>query len=254
MADSSLGAKDKEGQFAISTPTGRLVVTVDADGDVVLGRPSPGDARQLWRWRKGGQLINAETGRAAAYVETSQGDKLSTRACADGDRTQIWSAVASGPPDSPFSLYNSVNDAGEYQVASIYAQVLGPGTPVCLAALTPLSHGQLWFYTSSGTIVCAEDPNLLLTATFAGPVLVAAPLTAPANPAFQRWSFAQSALLCVATGQALTVAHSSSPGLLTSPLQANQTWGWTPGYPLATILNESPRTVSRVHWRSAYRV
>jgi len=234
------GPRDNEGRFAIYTPTGRFVVTVDAGGDVILGRPSPGDTRQLWRWDKGGRLINGEAGRAAALLKASQGDKLSTRALADGDPTQIWSIFASGPPDnSPFSLYNSVSESGNYQVASIAYETLAPGSSLYLQSLTAFSHGQLWFYTSSGTIVCVEDPGLLLTATSTGQVFVAAPLTSPANPAFQQWRFTEGALTCVATGQALTVAAPLGAEALTSPLAANQSWSWTPGYLLTTILNQS---------------
>jgi hypothetical protein len=251
------GPRDREGRFVIYTPTGRFVVTVDADGDVILGHPSPGDARQLWRWREGGQLINGKTGRVAAFRETSQGTKLSTNAPVDGDPTQVWIIVAAGPPDdSPFSLYNSVADSGNYQVASIYTQYLRPGVPVYLETQTPLTHGQLWFYTSNGTIYCAEDPNLLLTATTTGAVFVAAPLCAPANPTFQQWILQQWILqqwivagnsgyviFNVETLQVLTAAAPAAPlqtQPFTNPPPANQTWNWTPGYPLTTILNQPP--------------
>src|SRR5262245_23989060 len=49
------GPKNADGRFAIYTPTGELVVTIDGAGDVVLGHPSSGDARQRWRWDKAGR-------------------------------------------------------------------------------------------------------------------------------------------------------------------------------------------------------
>src|SRR5262249_14785780 len=184
---------------------------------------------------------NGHTGGAAAFVEAPRGEDLGTRAPAAGDATQRWNLVASGPPvGSPFALVNSVDANGNSQVVSIYYQVLGPGTPVYLETLTPFSHGQLWLYTTAGTIVCAEDSNLLLTAPSPGSALGGAPLVAPANPAFQTWSFAQGALINLATGQALTVASPLQVQPLASPPGGNQTWSWTPGYPLTAILAEPP--------------
>ena len=251
-------SKDNEGRFTLETPTGHFA-TVNAAGDIVVGPSSPGDARQLWKWGQGGQLINGDSAQAAAFVSVPGGQKLTTRPPKTGEATQVWNVVASGPADNnPVALCNSwvadtvtipddppVQVPGtSYQVAAINGANLGPGVAVVNATLAPSTQGQLWLCNATtdttGTIVCAENPNLLLTATDAGAVYVAAPLVAPANPAYQQWSFsAQGALTNAATqgaltfggsGEQLTVtAVNSSPG-------TNQTCGWTPGNPLDAIL------------------
>src|SRR5271165_4409545 len=174
------GQKDKEGRFTLETPTGQFA-TINAGGDIVLGPASPGDARQLWSWGQGGQLINGQSGQAAAFVPAPQGQKLTTRAPKAGEATQVWNVVASGPPDnSPVALWNSwtaitVTIPGDppvtapgttYQVAAINQAALATGIAVVTATLALSTQGQLWLYNASaGTIVCAESPNLLLTAT-----------------------------------------------------------------------------------------
>src|SRR5208283_2133257 len=178
--------RDSEGRFRLETPAGQFV-TIDAEGDVVLGPVSPGDARQLWRWGPSGRLINGQTGLAAAFVASAEGEKLTTRVPEDGDPTQAWNPFASGPPDnSPVALFNSytVDSLGNtyYQIGAINGAQLGTGVLVVSAPMTPNVQGQLCSCVpcpdNSGynTIACVENPNLLLTATFAGPVYVAAPL------------------------------------------------------------------------------
>ncbi len=253
-------AKDKEGRFTLETPTGQFA-TINAAGDIVLGPSSPGDARQLWSWGRGGQLINGQSGQAAAFVPAPEGQKLTTRAPKAGETTQVWNVVASGPPDnSPVALWNSFQQTTvtipgtdppvqvpgtAYQVAAINGANLATGIAVVTGPLIQSTPGQLWLCdATTGTIVCAENPNLLLTATDAGPVYVAAPLVAPANPAYQQWLFSAQggALTNTATNQVLTCNGSGAQLTVQtlSPNDASQTWGWTPGSPLDAIVNQPP--------------
>src|SRR5262249_59306207 len=83
--------KDGAGRFAIYTPSGQLAVTIDGNGDVILGHPSPGDLRQLWRWDEAGRLINGHGGRAATFARTAQTAALSARPPAGGAPTAVRS-------------------------------------------------------------------------------------------------------------------------------------------------------------------
>ncbi len=183
-----LGSPDASAQFRIHTRSHDLVVSLSQRGAVELATFNADDPRQLWRWGAGRRLINQHSGRGVN--RPAAGASLSALDAGEFP----WAAVAAGPPDNtPVALQNSSPESMAVPLVAAI-QLAGPavvsGMSVMLGKMTAAESGRFWRYNSeNGTIARARNPQLLLTATSGGPVLMAL-LPSDGTPLpTQQWSF-----------------------------------------------------------------